>query len=221
MSIIDDIEGKGVVRRRSVMKTVGASVSLAGITGVAQSAGSEVEIVTHKKGNKPIVKKKVPEAWLDHTKKARVTKRSIESSYRQRGDVKSFALSSYDETYGGKRGFQIIVKVTSDQAKRVIPDRKNGIQIKTISYENPNPTGLACHGGSKYDYLPGGVAIENETQTTGSMFHADLNGDGSVSKHLLTCAHGFGDECGDDLTGSVVQHQGDDWGGSESTEWYK
>ena len=215
MSKRNEIGQAMVANRRKFVKTMGisASAALCGFTGIGSGVSDEVEIVTHKKGDKPVITKTVPAAWWNHTQEAKKVKSIVRSNYLNKSYVKSTGLSSHDKYYGGKRGFQIKVEVTSNEAKENIPDQQNGIPINTEVSEESTLT-ASCHGGLNFDTLPGGVVVD-EKATTGSQFYVDLDGDGYYTESLLTCLHTFGDKCNSHI-GTVVEQYEDEWGKVES-----
>jgi len=196
--------------RRKVLKatpTAGALVGLAGAGNVV-SAKETVKIVTHRRGNKPVKTKQVPEQWLSHLNTARQVKEHLANRYGHRRDVKVFALTSDEQTYGNKRGFAVSVEVMSEEAKSDLPKKINDIPIKFENYEVRKY--MSCYNTGDFDNVPGGV-IFGGGGTSGSQYYIDTDGDGTYEEHHITAAHVIGDPCFDQ-TGTTVTQDGDDWG---------
>lgn len=197
--------------RRTVLRTVGGSSAFIGIglVGSASASDGQEKIVTHKRGDTPVKTKDVPKEWKSHVDTASKAKSELAQNYGNRNDVKTFSLRRADERYGGKHGFTIHVRVTSNQAKDELPDSARGVPTSFSEYIPPKPDG-SCYNTGDWDSCPGGVTF-NGGGTSGSQFYHDYDGDGNREAHILTAAHLFGDECSDQV-GDTATQTNDDWG---------
>lgn len=200
--------------RRTILHSLGSSSTLLGLglvgTASAQS-GSEL-IVTHKRGDKPVKTKRVPKSWKRHVDNASKAKGEIFRKHADRRDVKAISLSPVEDRYGGKRGFNIHVRVATNQAKRDLPDSSRG--IRTIFSDYVKPEDHACYNNGDQDACPGGVTF-NGGGTSGSQYFYDKDNDGYREPHILTAAHIFGDPCFNHL-GDTATQTNDDWGTVEA-----
>lgn len=204
-------------RRRTVLRTVGGSSAIIGLSNLLGTAGAQsgrTLIVTHKRGDKPIKTKSVPKEWKNHADNASQAKSEFVRRYSNRDDVKTVSLMASQERYGGKRGFNIHARVTTDEAKQELPDSVRGVPTAFSNFVPIEEDG-ACYNTGDWDDCPGGVTFDGNG-TSGSQYYYDTDGDGFGEPHILTAAHLFGDPCDHILVGKTADQTDDEWGTVEA-----
>lgn len=170
----------------------------------------EREIVIGEDEEGPALTEVVPEEWHDRA----VRSRRVSEVLRQRfgGDswVGSVGRRANDEDIDGFSGFDLVVGAKDVRAaRRNLPEHVEGFSVEIEEYDEPVPE--FCNTNN-YSCVPGGAYVRVERNDgeirvhSGTCFARNSAGD----PRYLTCAHGFRDDCGDDLSGNPL------WQGSSS-----
>lgn len=198
--------------RRQVLQATAGIGALGGlVSGTTLAASAKTEkIVTHKRGDEPLITKEVSRQWKAQLENARKAKARIEDQYMADGAVQTIALTGIDERIGERQKFGVKVELDPEKPAPAFPDSPEGVSLQTTEYEERKP--MACHGNSDYDSLPGGVILNGAS--SGSPYFYDYDNDGGLESMHLTAGHIFGDNC-NDLENNSVSQKADTWGSVE------
>lgn len=108
--------GEQKVCRRSILN--GAAGALTGISSISVSViGSTgkdtTEIITHKSGDEPDVKKDVPTSWWEHELHVRKLRERLQSKYERSNSVTAVGIGSGDRIISDRQSSSIVVEVNS------------------------------------------------------------------------------------------------------------
>lgn len=202
------------IPRRTALKVVGSVTStIAGVGIVGASTEDTTKITVTRNSEGPVRRKQVPQSWYDHLQHVNDVLQSVKEEYFSQKGVETICQVSGEETYGGKKGFNIRVEIDKDNFEGEIPDSKRGVDINTIE---SMPKGLgACQGiDDSIDPVLGGVVVEEEAGTScggfGSTF-TTVYDEVVGADRMLTTGHLFG-ACSNDINGTAVEQGGRDFG---------
>lgn len=144
--------------RRKMLKNMGAGATAVGIGSgvvIASDRGDSITITRDKNG--PVREKSVPRKWNEHRKRARAATERFSQTHSDTPGIKLIGKGRGPDTFGGKRGFQINVRVEPNEFKGSLPEQVDGIPVN-VNTDLPVDEGLAACSGSAgtYDTVSGG-----------------------------------------------------------------
>lgn len=190
--------------RRSVLGAVGGGAILpsANVLGEVDPARTvRIPKVLDETGEDVRKWETVPESWWNHVRRVRDATERAQRRFLDRGGVRTVGYGLGDETFDGKRGFQVVVGLDPRAPEPSLPDTLGGVGIRT---RESDPALLAesdgfCSNMQRFDPAPGGVTLEGDTSglvggTSGVKVVSDSGQPG-----MLTAHHLF--QCLGDVTG--------------------
>jgi len=176
------------VSRRGVIASVGAAFTLSATPAVAK--GDDTAEIPYVVTDDEVLKhKKVPQSWLEHTRRVLQTRADFGDQVGPMSGSESVGVARSSETYGGKRGLKIQV-ATNDRTQDVVPSEVNGVEIEVVEKEDWRN---ACYYETP-DRITGGLPIEARWEDGGESYTGwgtagfpvkDSNG----NERLLTADH--------------------------------
>ncbi len=143
--------------RRSVLKKLGASGALP-VASLGGNGDDSVRLPELRNQEGVVSWTEVPKSWNQHRKQVERVTEKIKSSYGDRAGVVEVGITAAPERFGNKRGFEVEVTIDPGRIKTEIPDRMNGVSVRTT--ERNESLAELCKNDS-YSGLPGGVLVVN------------------------------------------------------------
>jgi hypothetical protein len=163
---VETSENTGFSRRKA-LKVVGAGGLTAGVglvPTVSAGGDDEIEIVVTKERDCVAETRKVPSDWYSHTEQARSAKDSLAGDLEGLTGIHSISRGREEESIEEFSKHNIIVRVSADFDKDVLPDEVDGIPVKVEeserigldcnNYYNVEPSG-EIYGGIRWDAQDG------------------------------------------------------------------
>lgn len=188
-------DGDFGIDRRTVLQTVGGSLSTIGLTGVVSGDDNTVEIVTVKQGDRPVKTEKVPQNWWEHVEAARAVQDRLENEYRINDQVQSVRIGLGTDTISDFQERRIVVRADDPQAVSSLPNHLDGIPIDVEESKDLELHASYCDTSDE-DPIPGGSAFGNELTSDEYPYFTGTCpvSTGSGNLNFLTVAHAFADE---------------------------
>lgn len=204
----------GQINRRRFLGYTGATgVGGLGLTTASVGAtvvGDRREIVFTRDEHGPATTKEVPEAWYQQSVRSRQVRDALKERYENAPWIGSVGRRPTSEEIDGLSTYEISVGAKDvEAAKRVLPDQIDGISIDVHEFEEPVPQ--AWCNRHNYSCVEGGsfLGVETSEGNTSAISATCIAHNSSGYVRLMTCAHGFLDNCGHDIKYNKV-YQGSD-----------
>jgi hypothetical protein len=187
-----------MITRRQALKVAGSSLTAGALTQTgAASAIDRVKIPTlistTRDGDEVAETKTVPKAWYEQHRLAKTVNEELQGELLGHPSVRSIGIGRSADTYGGKRGFDVVVAVSEHGSKSDVPDAIDGVNVRT---ETQSERTLACYNDGDYNQIPGGVTIGGDGGSGTSCCRVYYDG----KYYIMTNAHLFVND--DDLCSS-------------------
>lgn len=142
-------------------------------------------------GGETVKSMKKPRAWLQQDRRAQKAQERLMSRYGEEDWITSSGLVRSEKTYGGEHGFDVEVSVRSKENIEKLPEKINGITIRT-EIDDKEATQAACANAGNFADYQGGMLISGSSNfvsdDTGTAGYPVTDGD---KNYMLTAQHTF------------------------------
>lgn len=198
----DNDSSSGGINRRSVLKSLGVSITATSTYSVVARGEDTVTYPMLVSGDEVVKTIEVPKDWDEHRLHARDVLSTVAENLGSIPGVIETQLEAGDRTVGGLSGLKIILLYDEENPPGIanMPSEKEGIQIETRPMPEYDQLGHQCSDettsdncgqNQATDIVPGGYMFGSDRGYGSSCCRVTANGE----ERMLSVAHAFVDNC--------------------------
>lgn len=193
-----------MAERRNVLKAIGGSVSLTGVSALVGANGPgtvEIPVLADPSGIREW--ETVPKSWAEHRLRVRAVNDEVRDRFLNHPAVEKIGITGSDKSIDGKNALEVEVEIWENEEPISIPDEIDGVNISTTKAKESKKTDLCYNSGEIFYDVPGGVWADTVNGEGTFCCKVNDHSGSSVQSRLLTAAHvPASDQCSDDPTGT-------------------